>query len=216
MASKKKKKSGDGGGEEQPSWMVSYADMATVLLALFIALSSMAKDQTGLAFYYGTGSFRNALKSFNLPGLSDRETRNVPLSLPGPMFSADNPEPEAEEAKPGDRILDAEEEHFQNFLNDVKAAHPVAKLPGQLGEAAVDFHGPLAEESPRLSKKQRDMASKLLGFLDQPGYTVEIVVWSPTPYNSALLRSAGYAREIRQELLEWTAMPDSDAGGSRR
>ncbi len=49
-------------------WMMSYADMATILLAMFIVLSTLGKDQSGVNLYNGTGSFRKALDSFGLPG----------------------------------------------------------------------------------------------------------------------------------------------------
>lgn len=34
-------------------WMMSYADMVTILLAMFIVLSTLGKDQTGASLQKG-------------------------------------------------------------------------------------------------------------------------------------------------------------------
>ena len=63
-----RKKKGHGGGPDANAWMVSYADMATILLAMFIVLSTFSQDQTGITLYHGTGSFKKSLKNFGMRG----------------------------------------------------------------------------------------------------------------------------------------------------
>src|SRR2546428_132665 len=65
-------------------WMMSYADMATTLLAMFIALSTLGKDQTGINLYNGTGSFTHSLDTFGLPGLFPNSAHVIQLDHPGP------------------------------------------------------------------------------------------------------------------------------------
>src|SRR3954452_4158866 len=50
-------------------WMMSYADMATILLAMFIVLSTLGKDQTGASLQKGLESWRETRQSFGLGGL---------------------------------------------------------------------------------------------------------------------------------------------------
>ena len=75
----RKKKGHGAGGPDANAWMMSYADMATILLAMFIVLSTFSKDQTGISLYHGTGSFQKAMKSFGLPGLMPNS--NHPIQL---------------------------------------------------------------------------------------------------------------------------------------
>src|SRR5581483_8996155 len=72
-------------------WMMSYADMATILLAMFIVLSTLGKDQTGVNLYNGTGSFRKALDSFGLPGFFSSSSMPIQLSYPSPHYSLQQP-----------------------------------------------------------------------------------------------------------------------------
>src|SRR5215471_2745480 len=67
-------------------WMMSYADMATILLAMFIVLSTLGKDQTGVSLYNGTGSFRRALDCFGLPGLFPNSAKPIQAEAPGPRY----------------------------------------------------------------------------------------------------------------------------------
>ena len=68
------------------AWMMSYADMATTLLAMFIVLSTMGKDQTGISLYNGTGSFRHAEESLGLPSFFPNSSHVITLQEPGPHY----------------------------------------------------------------------------------------------------------------------------------
>src|SRR2546426_8636565 len=81
-------------------WMMSYADMATILLAMFIVLSTLGKDQTGVNLQRGTGSFTNALRSFGLPGLFSTSPRPIALSGPTPHYLYVPPEEPSDEGRP--------------------------------------------------------------------------------------------------------------------
>ena len=62
------KKKGAEGAINTEGWMMSYADMATVLLAMFIVLSTLGKDQTGVSLQRGLESWRDSRASFGLSG----------------------------------------------------------------------------------------------------------------------------------------------------
>src|ERR1700674_1695735 len=84
-------------GINTEGWMMSYADMATTLLAMFIVLSTMGKDQTGISLYNGTGSFVHAEQSFGLPGLFPNSSKVIVLPEPGPHYQSDQVDDETSE-----------------------------------------------------------------------------------------------------------------------
>src|SRR5271163_4367944 len=85
------------GGINTNAWMMSYADMATTLLAMFIVLSTMGKDQTGISLYNGTGSFINAQESFGLPSFFSTSSKIIPLQESGAHYQLTPPD----DATPG-------------------------------------------------------------------------------------------------------------------
>ena len=51
------------------SYMISFGDTMTAMLAFFIVLNTLAKEQTGADLHTGTGSFIAAVNSMGLPGM---------------------------------------------------------------------------------------------------------------------------------------------------
>ena len=64
MSGRKKRES----SAPSKAYLVSFGDTMTALLAFFIVLNSLAKEQTGANMHSGTGSFVNAFSSTGLPG----------------------------------------------------------------------------------------------------------------------------------------------------
>src|SRR5215813_11377572 len=96
-------------------WMMSYADMATILLAMFIVLSTLGKDQTGITLQTGTGSYRETRERFGLPSTLTRSGQAVPLSFAGPQYIYKGPDDPAGHGaaavEPGEeaaRVIDGE------------------------------------------------------------------------------------------------------------
>ena len=50
------------------AYLISFGDTMTALLAFFIVINSLAREQTGANLYTGTGSFVNAMNASGLPG----------------------------------------------------------------------------------------------------------------------------------------------------
>src|SRR4051794_37209797 len=70
-------------------WMMSYADMATILLAMFIVLSTLGKDQTGASLQKGLESWRETHQNFGLPGIFNTSDRPGGLGSTGPHYNVE-------------------------------------------------------------------------------------------------------------------------------
>jgi outer membrane protein OmpA-like peptidoglycan-associated protein len=73
-------------GESAPLWMISFADMISLLMAFFLMLLTMANEQSGLLCNEGTGffkdslyGFRQSMGGFGLRGLYGSASQNLKL-----------------------------------------------------------------------------------------------------------------------------------------
>jgi flagellar motor protein MotB len=211
----RQKKGGHGAAPDSLAWMMSYADMATILLAMFIVLSTFAQDQTGISLYYGTGSFRAAVASFGLPGLMSNSSQVVSLQASGPQHTLPNseggePNPEQPVAKDKehvvppetlpDRVIDGEAENFQRFLGEMDRHFKTAKLSRTAGQTALDFYDKLNSKAPFLTDAQQEQLAPLLPLLHKSGYRMQVVVWAGIPRDSATTRAAEEAANVADEL----------------
>jgi len=55
-------------GQGVPTWIVSFSDMITLLLAFFVLLQAFAKKRDPELFFIGQGSFRSNIRGFGVPG----------------------------------------------------------------------------------------------------------------------------------------------------
>jgi hypothetical protein len=201
-------------------WMMSYADMATILLAMFIVLSTLGKDQTGVNLYNGTGSFRTALDSFGLPGLFSNSSKVIQAETPNPSYQVggegDDPDPAKggpDKGERGARVIDAEEERLQHFLGELNRRFPVEKMPKVAGQAIVDFFDPFNKETPLLTHRQKDVIWQVIPLLGQSKYRVTLVVWATTPAASAWTRAAHRAKQVVDEIVRARSL---DTGARER
>jgi flagellar motor protein MotB len=210
----RQKKGGHGAVPDSLAWMMSYADMATILLAMFIVLSTFAKDQTGISLYYGTGSFREAVANFGVPGLTANSSRVIPMQAPGPQHAL--PGQEASESGPeshtardkaepdkqdsAERVIDGESENFQRFIGEMDRHFKTAKLPRAGGQTALDFYDRLNSKAPFLTASQQEQISLLMPLLRQQGYRMQVIVWAGIPRDTATTRAALEAADVADEL----------------
>jgi hypothetical protein len=225
----RQKKGGHGAGPDSLAWMMSYADMATILLAMFIVLSTFAKDQTGISLYYGTGSFQAAIASFGLPGLMPNASQPISLNAPGPQHTlaaqeestasapegrtAKNKDPDGQPESHPDRVIDGEQENFQRFLGEMDRHFKTAKLPPTAGQTALDFYDKLQKQPPYLTAAQQEQLAPLAPLLRQSGYRMQVVVWAGIPRDTATTRAAEEAADVAEELAEGAGL---DAAARRR
>ena len=61
---KKQAAAEEGGGEKAPLWIISFADMVSLLMAFFVMLQTMAHMKSGKVGYGGEGAFAATLEGF--------------------------------------------------------------------------------------------------------------------------------------------------------
>ncbi len=189
------------------AWMMSYADMATTLLAMFIVLSTLGKDQTGLNLYNGTGSFAHSLENFGIPGLFPNSSRVIQFDAKSPIYLDPTLEDEkglyaggADAENRRTRIIDAEEERLQRFMQEMERQLEVEKLPRSAGEAALDFYAALNKAPPYLPNKYSESLGQVLPLLERDNYRVYVIVWATMPSNSAWNLAAVQAQRAADEI----------------
>ncbi|MEW4526337.1 flagellar motor protein MotB [Maioricimonas sp. JC845] len=201
-------------------YLISFGDTMTALLAFFIVLNSLAKDQTGANLHTGTGSFVQVLNSFGLDGVFDKERSRLAFQLeaPSPMYMAPNDENREREWKStgpdkedsGTRVVDWEEASFHRFLNELERLHDGQTMPEIEGEVAFDRAEPLPKEGPLLDTGMKQMLQEFAPLIRRPNYTVEIVVWATTPAATAWTRAAQQASRLRSEAAAFLRLRPED------
>jgi hypothetical protein len=204
-------------------WMMSYADMATILLAMFIVLSTLGKDQTGASLQKGLESWRESRQMFGLDGFFNTSNQPNRFNTAAPRYMLD---PDAEEGEGGvgiagekskgdkqfGRSIDQEEERFQRFIKEMSRQFDVVKLPHAVGMATLDLFEPTRKQAPYWTPKQLEQLAPIVPLLRRGDYRLTVVVWAPMAKDSALQRSAEKARQLADELCE-SARLDAAARG---
>lgn len=195
----KKKKAPDSGPSN--AYLMSFGDTMTALLAFFIVLNSLAKEQTGANLHAGTGSFVSAIKSMGLPGtLSTDNSRNpVQQDEPSPFYMADASEEEKENSL---RILDREKEEFQRLLNELERFYEISQLPPTRAAVVFDVFQKFKPGNQPLPTNGRQVLTRVRPMLARQGYEVEIVVWATTPSQTAWVRAFRTAQTIRSQYID--------------
>jgi hypothetical protein len=188
-------------------WMMSYADMATTLLAMFIVLSTLGKDQTGINLYNGTGSYINAVDSLGLPGFFPNSAQVISKEFPGTHYSVPS---DIGTKDATERVIDAEQEQFDMFMTELERHFAVQRLVRSTGQATIDFYEPLGKAPPYLTKRQHDVIWQMLPLLHRSEYSVRIVVWASMPSVEAWGHATSQAQQIVDQIAD-TAGLDSDS-----
>jgi flagellar motor protein MotB len=184
-------------------WMMSYADMATILLAMFIVLSTLGQDQTGASLQKGLESWREATQCFGMPGLFKSSAQPTPLGQADPRYNVttnDTPEGPPLPSQKQWKTLDQEQEAFQQFLGEMGRHLEVERMPRLTGQATLDFYGKLGRTAPLLTAEHRDGLRPLVPLLERGDYRVVVVVWATMVKESAMQRAADQARQVSDEL----------------
>jgi hypothetical protein len=205
-------------------WMMSYADMATILLAMFIVLSTLGKDQTGASLQKGLESYRESRQNFGFPGMFETTGRAVNFSASGPRYNlehADDPSrhgagdvpagarSDQENAKREGESIDQEKEQFQHFVKELERQFDVKRLPYLTGQATIDLFDPLNKQAPYLTGKHKEALSQVIGLLRRDDYRLMVVAWATMAKDSALLRACEQARGIAKEIVETARLDDN-------
>lgn len=204
-----RKKTQSTGGPSR-AYLISFGDTMTALLAFFIVLNSLAKEQTGANLYSGTGSFVRALSGLGLPGmLGKRAERVTQLDYVSPFYTVDDPESRTREGPPkgpddednGVRVIDREREEFERFVFEMEHLYSVDSLPKAKGQIVFDSFDGFPSAPPLLTEDRRTLCGEVLPLLRNEQYRVELIVWATTPSDSAWTRAANQAGSLRHELV---------------
>lgn len=202
-------------------YLVSFGDTMTALLAFFIVMNSLAKEQTGADIHSGTGSFIEITNHLGVPGIFDDGMSRYRLQMKesSPLYMVpddEGREPEHNGSGPdedGDNswIRDREQEDYERFLIELERLQHVRGLPRIAGEVSFDRMKHLPSEGPLFDAGMREMIVPLAPQFRNPNYEVEVVVWSPTPSKSAWTRTTLEAYKLREEIVAAMQLPGADA-----
>jgi len=145
-------------GERVPVWIISFADMITLLLSFFVMLQTMSKSQDFTLFGISQDSFRRAIAGLGLPDLLLGKQAPTGFDYKKLKYPTEE-EPNDREMK---RIIDADDERIRQLFEDLKrqmeveagdlaeeplsvTATPVKFAPGQsvLDDATKGYLGDL-------------------------------------------------------------------------
>ncbi len=193
-------------------WMVSFASLATVLLGMFIVLSTLGKDQTGISLLRGLGSFREYRAQFGFGGLFNHSGRAQQFEAVGPRYVIDELDQETASAdkKAAPRSIDGEREKLQRFLDELDRLFPVETLPPKSGQAVVDFHQPFPKKGPLLSAKAAGLLTQIVPLLRRGDYQVAVVAWASMPSQSAWVQAANQATILAEEIAAFGQLNEQE------
>lgn len=200
------------------AYLISFGDTMTALLAFFIVLNSLAEEQTGANLHAGTGSFMKSVDKFGLQGkvnsdLSAQAFQHTSVS-PRYVVGDDERPPERGATGPDDdadnqRIIDRANDDYQRFLQSLRLVNNLERERDVAGEVSFDVMARLPPPSAETSINE-ELRAALTGvgpLLRRDDYAVEIVVWTPTPSQTAWNRSLEISRKIQREAIELLRLP---------
>ncbi len=110
----------EGGGEKVPLWIISFADMITLLLSFFVMLQTMAHSRDAIVFGVAQDSFRRAIAGYGLPDLVLGKPAITHFDYRKLKYPTEDA-PDANHATPA-RIIDAEDEDIRLSFAQIKQA----------------------------------------------------------------------------------------------
>ncbi len=119
---KKAKAPAEEKGESAPLWIISFADMISLLMAFFVMLLTMANTRSGKLCNPGEGvfertvfGFKSSISGFGLPELFG--TANEPDSF---EYGKSHYNLAGDSNEPGQRVIDAREENVRRLYNQLQ------------------------------------------------------------------------------------------------
>ena len=190
------------------AYLVSFGDTMTALLAFFIVLNSLAKEQTGANMYAGTGSFVNAFSSSGQPGRFGGKRSEDVLQQEShkPIYAlAENQKSSEGSVGPDDenereRVIDRDKEQFQRFLAELEKQLDLKKLKSIEDQVVFDSFERPDPETGKLSMHAVKLISEAVTKLRDPNVTLEIVLWADMPSATSLDRMLKKSAQLRSEV----------------
>lgn len=190
------------------AYLVSFGDTMTALLAFFIVMNSLAKEQTGAAMHSGTGSFVRSFANSGMPGDKPgqnsrdmvQQTAQKPIYALKENLSKNDGNVGPDDSDENDRIQDRDKEQFQKFLSRLDKEFNLEKLPSQKNQVAFDSFAAPNRETGGLSKHALQLISESLIKLRQSDAMVEVILWADMPSKGSLQRHLEQSHAVRREV----------------
>ncbi|MCP4169700.1 MAG: hypothetical protein GY758_02885 [Fuerstiella sp.] len=195
------------------TYLISFGDTMTALLAFFIILNTLAVEQTGANLHSGTGSFMAKVDKFGLAGKvsSKLSAQAFQMDELAPKYVVPDEEDRPEEpgaAGPDDdpdnlRVLDRTRDEYERFLQQLRRVNALKKDRDVKGEVTFDVLAPFPPRSAgTLINDELKAALAGVGpMLRRDDYAVEITVWTTTPSQSAWNRALSQSQRIHKEAV---------------
>ena len=190
------------------AYLISFGDTMTAMLAFFIVLNSLAKDQTGANMHAGTGSFSAAIRGLGLPGRfkTKRARETVKMNDSSPSYIAGAPD-EAEHSgtkkgpDSGDnqvRSVDRDAERAQRIINELSSQFAFAEDQQTSSRVEFDLFESVRSEKPYLPSSARQLINQSLRLLLAGTHRMEVILWARMPSRTTIEKSSRRADEINQ------------------
>jgi flagellar motor protein MotB len=122
-----KAKKAEPSGEKVPLWIISFADMITLLLSFFVMLQTMAHSKDSTLFGVSQDSFRRAISGFGMPDFLYGKQAVPNYDYRKLKYPTDEAAPD--EPTTNERIIDA---------NDEQIRHIFGRLQNQMESSSTD------------------------------------------------------------------------------
>lgn len=192
------------------AYLVSFGDTMTALLAFFIVLNSLAKDQTGANMHTGTGSFVQAMKSIGIPGNKpgDRSDKAVTMTDLAPIYAVASEEEKnskrnmgADDTDDARRVISRESDNFQRFLSEMQYQFEVSESSPTQSQIVFDSFENLDTDTTNiLGPNAIQLAADAINQLSGDEFELEVVVWAKMPSGLAIKKAMEQALAIEKQL----------------
>ena len=207
------------------AYLISFGDTMTAMLAFFIVLNTMAKEQTGANLHAGTGSFVSAISSMGLPGsfTGDKSKNIQQMNHSSPKYvvndngeiSEDNSGDGPDDEDNGLRVLDRQMENLQRMMTEFEQQFDVSQATDESSSVVFDLFDRIGKPGSLLPDDARKVIVRSLAVLTRPGYRLEFRVWAPTPSKTAMARITKLAYALKEEIRREFPMLDKRPGAIR-
>lgn len=191
------------------AYLVSFGDTMTALLAFFIVLNSLAKEQTGAAMYSGTGSFAKAFSSSGASGgnSGNRSRDMLQQKEQKPIYAlAENLQQNdgrigPDDSESIDRIIDRDKEQFQKFLEAIEQEFGLKNHKPLLNQTVFDSFSSLTDKSTgALNTHAIQLLSESVSKLRQPNISLEVIIWAEMPDQISLEKNLDNSLRLRADV----------------
>lgn len=204
--------------DDAPAWIVSFADMITLLLSFFILLQAFATMQDPELFNVGRESFKRAISGMGIPGLLFGKGAQMPFPDRKTKYTTE----EAKQKSPRNRVLDAEAEKiaktFEKLQNSMETRSSDVTEKVRYRRVTEIKFAPSRQDLDEFTKSYlSDLAINLKQNLSrQAGITVYVIGLAPDASDDRAkwYLSAGRAMAVKNFLADACQAGPGQTSGS--